>query len=189
MRVHHPGVLPAVRAVGWVMPTYGHAQVSLNLLDFTVTPMHTAWRAVSEQAAAHGVRVVGSELVGLVPLDALRAAGRDALGEGAIDAPDATLVEAAVRALGLDAIHPFDPRERVLEWAIAASPRACVEPGRSDAYNLGRRGGRGRRCGLVAGTTGGGGSLPPRSVRTQKSCASRAACLRWLACRPCRESG
>ncbi len=76
--VRHPGLLPAVRAVGWGMPSYGHAQVSLNLLDFTVTPMHMAWRVVSEEAEAHGTRVIGSELVGLVPLEALRAAGRAA---------------------------------------------------------------------------------------------------------------
>ncbi len=117
-RVHRPGLLPAVRAVGWAMPAYGHAQVSLNLLDFTVTPMHVAWRVVGEEAAAHGVHVIGSELVGLVPIEALRAAGRDALGDAHRDVSDATLVEAAVAALRLDAIHPFDPRERVLEWAI-----------------------------------------------------------------------
>ncbi len=117
-RVHRPGRLPAVRAVGWAMPTYGHAQVSLNLLDFTVTPMHVAWRVVGEEAAAHGVLVAGSELVGLVPLEALRAAGRDALGAVDSELTDSTLVDAAVAALGLDAIHPFNPRERVLEWAI-----------------------------------------------------------------------
>ena len=118
--VHHPGLLPAVRAVGWVMPTYGHAQVSLNLLDFTVTPMHVAWRVVSEQAELHGTRVIGSELVGLVPIEALRDAGRAALGPG-WDAPDAALVAAAVLSLQLDALGPFDPSRRVLEWAMASA--------------------------------------------------------------------
>ena len=116
-----PGLLQAVRAVGWGMPSYGHAQVSLNLLDFTVTPMHVAYRVVAAQAAALGARVVGSELVGLVPLAALRAAGRASLGDAGASADDATLVEAAVRALGLDAVHPFHPQERVLEWVIAST--------------------------------------------------------------------
>ena len=117
-RVHHPGLLPAVRAVGWSMPAYGHAQVSLNLLDFTITPMHAAWQAVEREAAVRGVRVIGSELVGLVPLDALRAVGQASLGEDAAGASDAALVDAAVASLRLDAIHPFDPRERILEWVI-----------------------------------------------------------------------
>jgi glutamate formiminotransferase / formiminotetrahydrofolate cyclodeaminase len=114
-----PGLLRAVRAVGWAMPSYGHAQVSLNLLDFTVTPMHVAYGTVAAQAAAIGARVIGSELVGLVPLAALREAGRAALGDAGATADDATLVDAAVGALGLDALHPFDPHERVLEWAMA----------------------------------------------------------------------
>lgn len=115
--VRHPGALPAVRAVGWGMPSYGHAQVSLNLLDFTVTPMHVAWQEVSEQAEAHGTRAIGSELVGLVPLEALRAAGRAALGAGS-GAPDDALVAAAVRSLRLDVLAPFEPSRRVLEWAM-----------------------------------------------------------------------
>jgi glutamate formiminotransferase/formiminotetrahydrofolate cyclodeaminase len=122
-RVHRPGRLPAVRAVGWAMPAYGHAQVSLNLLDVTVTPMHVAWRVVAEEAAAHGARVTGSELVGLVPIEALRAAGRDALGDVRGEATDAALVDAAIVALRLDAIHPFDPHERVLEWAMSIDAR------------------------------------------------------------------
>ncbi len=121
--VRRPGLLSEVRAVGWGMPAYGHAQVSLNLLDFAVTPMHEAWRVVGERALAHGARVVGSELVGLVPLEALRQAGRAVLGVHAASAADGTLVDAAVAALGLDAVRPFDPRARVLEWAIDGATR------------------------------------------------------------------
>jgi glutamate formiminotransferase/formiminotetrahydrofolate cyclodeaminase len=116
--VRHPGLLPAVRAVGWGMPSYGHAQVSLNLLDVAVTPMHVAWQEVSAQAEAHGTRVIGSELIGLVPLEVLRAAGRASLPAGQ-DTSDAALVAAAVRSLRLDALGPFDASRRVLEWAIA----------------------------------------------------------------------
>ena len=117
-RKRRPGLLRAVRAVGWAMPTYGHAQVSLNLLDVDTTPMHLAYQAVSEQALARGVRVIGSELIGLVPLAALRAAGRHALGDEAFRASDEALVDAAVDYLGLRVVHPFDPHERVLEWAM-----------------------------------------------------------------------
>ena len=122
--VRHAGLLAAVRAVGWGMPSYGHAQVSLNLLDFTVTPLATAYRVVADVAAAHGTRVTGSELVGLVPLEALKAAGRDALGAAMAPASDGELVAAAVGALHLDALGPFDPSQRVLEWAIDAVDRA-----------------------------------------------------------------
>jgi glutamate formiminotransferase/formiminotetrahydrofolate cyclodeaminase len=79
--------------------------------------MHVVWRVVSEQAEAHGARVIGSELVGLVPIEAVRVAGRAALGGGQ-DAPDIALVDAAVRSLQLDALGPFDPSRRVLEWAM-----------------------------------------------------------------------
>lgn len=117
-RVRRPGRLPAVRAVGWAMPGYGHAQVSLNVLDHTITPLHVAWQVVGEEALAVGTRVIGSELIGLVPLDALRAAGRAARAQAGGEPDDAALVAAAVRLLGLDVVHPFAPRERVLEWAI-----------------------------------------------------------------------
>lgn len=115
-KVRQPGRLRAVRAVGWSMPTYGHAQVSLNLLDFTITSLSDAWQAVEEVAAELGARVTGSELIGLVPLEALRAVGRRALGDAG--ASDRALVDAAVTALRLDAVQPFDPSRRVLEWVL-----------------------------------------------------------------------
>jgi glutamate formiminotransferase/formiminotetrahydrofolate cyclodeaminase len=121
-RERRPGLLPAVRAVGWGMPSYGHAQVSLNVLDFRVTPLHVAHRVVAERAALRGARVIGSELVGLVPLAALLDAGRASVGpDRATELSDTALVAAAVTALGLAAVHPFDPQARVLEWALGAS--------------------------------------------------------------------
>ncbi len=117
--VRHAGLLPAVRAVGWGMPAYGHAQVSLNLLDFTVTPMHVVWNTACEVAESMGTRVIGSELIGLAPLEALRAAGRHVRDTHETDeTDDRALVAAAVRLLGLDAVHPFDADTRVLEWAM-----------------------------------------------------------------------
>lgn len=131
-RVRRRGLLPAVRAVGWGMPSYGHAQVSLNVLDFRVTPLHVAYRVVAERAALRGARVIGSELIGLVPLEALLDAGRAATGQEG--ASEAELVARAVDALGLAALQPFDPRARVLEWVLRA-PRQGLE----DALGHGER--------------------------------------------------
>lgn len=112
--------LDAVRALGWGMPSYGHAQVSLNLLDVQRTPLHVAFHAIAEEAAALGTRVIGSELIGLVPLDALREAGRAWCGHHD-ELSDDDLVQAAVDALGLAVIRPFRPHERVLEWVLDRS--------------------------------------------------------------------
>jgi glutamate formiminotransferase len=114
-----------LKAIGWLIPEYGRAQVSMNLTDFRETPMHAVVSAVREEAGREGVHVAGSELVGLVPLDAMRAAGR-ASGLPA-DASDRELVAAAAGALALDRYdpahrRPFDPDERVLEWRLAAVP-------------------------------------------------------------------
>ncbi len=119
--VHVPGQLPALRAVGWAMPAYGLTQVSMNLLDHHVTSLHAAWTAVSAEAAREGVRVAGSELVGLVPLEALVAAGRALLSSGPTG--DAAAVEAAIAGLGLAHLAPFDPHQRIVEWRLDAVRR------------------------------------------------------------------
>jgi len=114
--VVRPGRLAAVRAVGWAMPAYGLAQVSMNLLDYRMTPLHVAYAAVCEEARREGTSVVGSELIGLVPADALLGAGRALLGDGA--ASDQAAVAAAVKGLGLDHLRPFDPDARILERCL-----------------------------------------------------------------------
>lgn len=141
VREHSPNGrrLPAVRAIGWTVEEYGRAQVSMNLVDFKVTPPHVALEAVREEAAALGVRVEGSELVGLIPLDALLMAGHfyatrsseesssaPAASASAGDAAAASPAHAvqvllghAVRGLGLERHGPFDPRRRVVELAMA----------------------------------------------------------------------
>lgn len=116
-----PGKLRAVRAVGWYIPEFGRAQVSINLLDFTVTPPHAAFEAVREGARLRGMRVTGSELVGLIPLEALLAAGRFYLqAQGKSPAvPEPDLVQAARVGLGLDDVKPFEPSQAVIEYRLA----------------------------------------------------------------------
>jgi glutamate formiminotransferase/formiminotetrahydrofolate cyclodeaminase len=111
-----PGSLKAVKAIGWYIEEYGIAQVSMNLTDIGITPVHAAFDEVRRQAAARGVRVTGSELVGLVPLRAMLDAGR--YFSRGTDAPDSELIEVAVRSMGLDELSPFHPRERILEYLI-----------------------------------------------------------------------
>jgi glutamate formiminotransferase/formiminotetrahydrofolate cyclodeaminase len=121
-----PGTLKAVKGIGWYIEEYGVCQVSLNLTDVTVTPMHAAFDEVERCAAARGVRVTGSELVGLVPLRALLDAGRHFLRkqQRSLGVPDRELIKIAVRSLGLDELSPFDPQKKVIEYVLAArAPR------------------------------------------------------------------
>lgn len=118
-----PGRLPAVQADGWLMPTYGLAQVTMNLMDFRKTGLHTAYEAVREEALALGFNVRGSELIGLVPKEALLAAGRYFASMGSLETPDETaLIAIAVEKLGLSIIRPFVLEQRVLEVAMSAQP-------------------------------------------------------------------
>lgn len=118
-----PGVgprLPGIRAIGWLMPAYGCAQVSMNLVNFRLTPPHIAFETVRAQAEGRGLALRGSELVGMAPLSAMLAAGkhfRSARGLDA-DAPEAEIVAAAVDGLGLNAVRPFDPEMQVLEYRL-----------------------------------------------------------------------
>lgn len=115
-----PGTLKAVKAIGWFIPEYGVAQVSMNLVDLSVTPLHVAFDEVCRAAEARGIRVTGSELVGLVPLAALLEAGRHYLRkqQRSLGVDEAELVKIAVRSLGLDELAPFDPAERVIEYRL-----------------------------------------------------------------------
>ncbi len=115
--VMEPGTLKAVKAVGWVIPEYDRAQISMNLVNTTITQPHEAFDEVCRQAERRGVRVTGSELVGLVPLQSMLAAGRHYLrraGESA-GVPRARLVETAIQSLGLRDLGPFDPEQKIIE--------------------------------------------------------------------------
>ena len=119
--VWKPGSLRCVKGIGWFIEEYGVAQVSMNLTDLAVTPLHVAFDECDARARARGLRVTGSEAVGLVPLEALLDAGRHylRLQQRTTGVPDRELVHIAVKSMGLDELGPFDPDEKVIEYAIA----------------------------------------------------------------------
>src|SRR5204862_5669407 len=120
-----PGLLKSVKAVGWVIPKFGTAQVSINLTDLDVTPLHVAFDACDERSRERGLRVTGSEIVGLVPLSVLLEAGRHYLARMGrpTGVPEAALLHTAIRTLGLSEVKPFDPRERVIEYRLGGAAR------------------------------------------------------------------
>lgn len=130
-----PGSLKAVKAIGWYIEEYGIAQVSMNLVDLAVTPLHVAFDEVCARAAARGLRVTGSELVGMVPLRALLDAGRHYLRKQhrSTGVSDAELVRIAVRSMGLDELAPFQPEERIIEYQLGQG-----KPGRLAALTVAR---------------------------------------------------
>jgi glutamate formiminotransferase / formiminotetrahydrofolate cyclodeaminase len=121
-----PGRLKHVKAIGWFVKEYGIAQVSLNLTNIEETPLHAAFDAGCESAAKRGLRVTGSEIVGMVPKKCLVDAGRYFLhkqqwSEGV---SEEELIDVAVRSMGLGELKPFDPKEKVIEFKIeSAEPK------------------------------------------------------------------
>lgn len=118
--VNQPGTLKAVKAIGWFIDEYGVAQVSMNLTDIDLTPIHVAFDEVCRAADVRGVRVTGSELIGLVPLRCLTDAGRYFLHkqQRSTGVSEAELVRIAVRSLGLDELAPFNPEQRIIEYLL-----------------------------------------------------------------------
>lgn len=118
--VWEPGLLKSVKAIGWYIQEYGIAQISVNLTNMNVTPLHILFDTACERAAARGMRVTGSELVGLVPLQALLEAGKYFLRkqQRSIGVGEAELVRIAVKSLGLDELAPFDPKKKIIEYQL-----------------------------------------------------------------------
>jgi glutamate formiminotransferase / formiminotetrahydrofolate cyclodeaminase len=112
------GRLRAVRAIGWYIEQYRQAQVSINLLNYKISPLHVVFETVREEAEKLGLIVTGSELVGLMPLQPALDAGRFYLRKQRKSAgvPERELVETAVRSLGLDQLTPFDPDKKLIEY-------------------------------------------------------------------------
>ncbi|MDP2887514.1 MAG: glutamate formimidoyltransferase, partial [Bacteroidota bacterium] len=115
-----PGTLKKVRAIGWFIKEYGVAQISMNLTDISVTSMHQAFDEVVERAHERGIRVTGSELIGVIPLQAMLDAGKYFLRkqQRSVGIPDEEIIKIAVKSLGLDELSPFDPKKRIIEYLI-----------------------------------------------------------------------
>ena len=120
MAIKVPGLLQSCKAVGWVIDEYQKAQVSINLTNYHVTPPHVAFESVREGARERGFRVTGSEIVGLIPLEAMLMAGWYYLEkQGKTKAvPEAELVRVAVESIGLNDVTKFDPMEKIVDYRV-----------------------------------------------------------------------
>lgn len=120
-QVYTPGSLKSVKAIGWFIEEYGIAQISMNLTNIAITPVHIAFDEVCRKAEARGIRVTGSELVGLIPLKAMTDAGKYFLAkqQRSLGVDDAELIKIAVKSMGLDELKPFHPQDRIIEYVLA----------------------------------------------------------------------
>jgi glutamate formiminotransferase/formiminotetrahydrofolate cyclodeaminase len=118
--LREPGLLKKVKAIGWYIDEYGIAQISMNLNDIKVTPLHVAFDKTVERAAARGMRVTGSELVGLVPLKSMLDAGDYFLRKQnrSLGIDDAEKIKIAIKSMGLDELTPFDPKKKIIEYVM-----------------------------------------------------------------------
>jgi glutamate formiminotransferase/formiminotetrahydrofolate cyclodeaminase len=116
-----PGTLKSVKAIGWYIEEYGIAQISMNLTNISVTPVHIAFDEVCRKADDRGLRVTGSELVGLIPLKAMVDAGKYFLKKQKRSAgvSDDELIKIAIKSMGLNEIHNFNPEEKIIEFVMA----------------------------------------------------------------------
>ena len=126
--VRVPGLLKHVKAIGWYVEEYGMAQVSMNLTNIEETPLHAAFDACSEAASKRGLRVTGSEVVGMLPKKCLVEAGKYFLrkqqwSEGA---SEEELIDIAIRSMGLNELKPFDPKERIIEFKMESAAKKSL---------------------------------------------------------------
>ena len=115
-----PGTLPGTKAIGWYIDEYGNDQVSMNITDISRTPLHVAFDEVTRAAAARGIRVTGTEIVGLVPKKAITDAGRYFLHkqQRSTGIPEREIVRMAIKSMGLDELAPFNPKDKIIEYMI-----------------------------------------------------------------------
>jgi glutamate formiminotransferase / formiminotetrahydrofolate cyclodeaminase len=126
--VRVPGLLKHVKAIGWYVEEYGIAQVSMNLTNIEETPLHAAFDACSAAASKRGLRVTGSEVVGMLPKKCLVEAGKYFLrkqkwSEGA---SEEDLIDIAIRSMGLNELKPFDPNERIIEFKMESPSKKSL---------------------------------------------------------------
>lgn len=123
-----PGTLKGCKAIGWYIDEYGIAQVSMNITDINATPLHKAFEEVCRAAQARGLRVTGTEIVGLVPKRALMEAGQYFLEKQSRSTgiAEEEIMKIAVKSMGLDDLKPFDPKEKVIEYLIEDEAEAAA---------------------------------------------------------------
>ena len=119
--LRQPGKCKGVKGIGWYIEEYGIAQISMNITDVSQTPLHTAFEACRESANSRGLRVTGSELVGLVPLKVMLDAGSYFLRQQrrSLGASEEEVIKIAVKSMGLDELSPFDPKQKIIEYQLA----------------------------------------------------------------------
>ncbi len=124
-----PGTLKATKAIGWYIDEYGVAQVSMNMTNLSVTPLHVAFDEVCRCASMRGIRVTGTEIVGLVPKKTLLDAGRYFLEKQhrSVGIPEIDIINIAVKSMGLDDLKPFNPREKVIEYMLEDAGNATAK--------------------------------------------------------------
>lgn len=120
-----PGTLKGTKAIGWFIDEYGIAQVSMNITDMGETPLHKAFDEVCRAASARGIRVTGTEIVGLVPKRAIIEAGKHYLRmqQRSLGIPDEEIIKIAVKSMGLDELKPFCPEEKIIEYMLEAGDK------------------------------------------------------------------
>ncbi len=116
-----PGTLKGCKAIGWFIEEYGIAQVSMNITNISVTPVHVAFEEVNKKAMERGLRVTGSEIVGLVPKKTLIDAGKFYLRKQnrSVGVSDEEIIKIAIKSMGLDDLKPFNPEEKIIEYVLA----------------------------------------------------------------------
>jgi glutamate formiminotransferase/formiminotetrahydrofolate cyclodeaminase len=126
-----PGSLKSVKAIGWYIAEYGIAQISMNLTNIQVTPIHLAFDEVCRKANERGIRVTGSELVGLIPLQSMLDAGKYFLmkQKRSTGVSENELIEIAIKSMGLDELGPFKPEEKIIEYLL-------MDPGNSKLVSM-----------------------------------------------------
>ncbi len=127
--LRQPGALKGVKAIGWFIDEYGIAQISMNITDATATPLHLAFEECCKSAESRGMRVTGSELVGLVPLNTMLEAGRYFLKKQQRSAgvSEAELLKIAVKSMGLDELGAFDLQKKIIEYSLESNNPAAAK--------------------------------------------------------------
>ncbi len=125
--VNIPGLLKGVKAIGWYIDQYGVAQISINLTNYHVTPLHLLFETCCNEAEKLGIRVTGSELVGLIPKEAILEAGKHFLRKAkrSTGVPEKEVIHIAVKTLGLDSISAFNVNDKIIEYKIEKQGALC----------------------------------------------------------------